>query len=360
MSILPKLCTLIAAAVLASAPADGHHGPVDHDLLYDVSELVELQGQLVDVFWRNPHVRAKLEVTTDNGDTEVWQLIMGPAPRRFHNMGISAEDFDGKVRVAGHVARHRQQALGVLHILLADGREYVQQTPRNNSRTPLWSGAVLAHMPDRLDPDMVEADKRTANGLFRKWNVPVSTGPGDPLRAALRAAAYTDLGKQLSDAYDPLADNPLLRCKHGMPEAMYDPRPIKLEDHGSYIHLEAVQFNVERRIYMGVEMPTGVEASNVGYSAGRWEGDVLVVETAHIDWPYYSPNGTPQSLDTRYHERFWMSGTEDEPVLNYTLTISDPQTFEQPVEVVRTTRKPIPGYEFPPYNCAAEWDDEEE
>jgi hypothetical protein len=63
-----------------------------------------------------------------------------------------------------------------------------------------------------------------------------------------------------------------------------------------------------------------------GHSWGRWEGDVLVVETTNIS-PDQSVVGGPLSVDAKVTERF--SRVDEETIL-YEFTVDDPATFTQP------------------------------
>ena len=60
--------TLISSAVLA------HHGPTTSGALYETDNLVQFDGEIVGVLWRMPHVRFRLGVEDENGETVVWEL----------------------------------------------------------------------------------------------------------------------------------------------------------------------------------------------------------------------------------------------------------------------------------------------
>ena len=339
--------TVLLAVVTMLWPymASSHHGSVTNSLLYQ-SELVELQGEIVDVFWRNPHARARLRVVDDAGAEALWELELGPNPRRLENMGLAARHLLGTVRVAGHVSRQDPQSLGVLHILMPDGREYVQ----GRASEPRWSSDRLEEQPERIDPAKAAADERVADGIFRTWD----THSGPWFAGALQAIPYTERAAELTAAYDPLTDNRQLHCEHGMPDTMFDPRPMGIFREGNDFRIHLVQYDIERIVHMG-EPEEDPEPSNVGYSVGRWEGDALVVTTTHVNWPYYSDYGTPQSDQVRYDERFEVVEDDGEPILHYSIAITDPVVFPEPVHF-ETTRAPLPGYEFRPYNCTADWE----
>ena len=50
---------LFIGFVLLSTSAQAHHS---FGAFYDMSRLVELEGEIVSVFWRNPHIRFEIKV----------------------------------------------------------------------------------------------------------------------------------------------------------------------------------------------------------------------------------------------------------------------------------------------------------
>jgi hypothetical protein len=335
-------------AVLPCAPAFAHHGAVTSPILYETDELVELEGELTETFWRNPHTRAKMKVVDEDGNETIWELELGPGPRQFEHMGVLAQDLLGHVRAAGYVSRKNPHSLGVTNFLLPSGQEYLQ----GRNRTLRWSSVQLVDVVPKPDKAAVEADRLSANGIFRMWG----RRSGRPLDGPVNAQPLTEQGKKLAAAFDPIADNLQLVCQHGMPDTMFDPVPMEISDEGDQIRIHVAQYNIQRIVHMKVEKPENeIQSSPVGYSVGRWDGDALVVATTHVDWPYYLNSGTPQSDQVRYDERFSIS--TDGQTLNYSLTISDPVVFAGPFTLERT-REWTPGVEIESFNCVADWAEE--
>ena len=333
--------------VLISASAPAHHGAVTSGFLYNADELVEIEGEITEVLWRNPHLRARMKVVAANGDEVIWELELGPSPREFENMGLLPDDLLGNVRAAGHVSKRDPHSLGVIYFLLPNGQEHVQ----GRNREPRWSNVQLTEVTPEIDPTKVEAAKRNADGIFRMWGRRL----GRPLDGDINAQSLTELGSQLNAAFDPLTDNAQLDCRHGMPDTMFDPVPMEISNEGDHIRLHIAQYNIQRVIHMEGEALHGEpESSPVGYSTGRWDGDVLVVTTTHVDWPYYLNSGTPQSDQVSYIE--WFSMSNDGQTLNYSLEISDPVVFPESF-IIERTREWAPGVEIEPFDCVAEWSD---
>ena len=102
---------------------------------------------------------------------------------------------------------------------------------------------------------------------------------------------------------------------------------------GETIVARLEEYDTVRTIYMGDDIdrtaPRPTEASLLGISTGKWDGDTLVVTTNHISWPYFSQMGIPQSENTVLEERF--TPVENGSRLNYKLTATDAATFTEPV-----------------------------
>jgi len=340
---------LILLAVLITAPVLAHHGSHTNALLYFADELVEFEGELTEVFWRNPHTRARLRVIDDNQNETIWELELAPGPRQLGAMGLSPDSLLGNVKVAGHVSRRKPNALGVLYFLLPDGREYVQE----RGSEPRWSSERLDRRLAGPDPTKVQAAEVAADGIFRMWDGGRIGGVPAGIEEDLSAQTLTDRGRELAAAYDPLTDNGQLNCQHGMPDTMFDPWPMEISVEDGQIRIDATQYNLQRIIHMDGE-GTEPEASSVGHSVGRWEGDTLVVTTTRVDWPYYSNLGIPQSDQVRYSERFSVS--DDGRTLNYSITVDDPVVITQPFTMDRT-RQAAPGVEIEPFDCVSDWQD---
>lgn len=338
---------VVSMLVLISASVFAHHGAVTSGFLYKADELVEIQGELTEVLWRNPHLRARVRVTDAQGDETIWELELGPTPREFENMGILPDDLLGTVRAAGHVSKRDPHSLGVIYFLLPGGQEHVQ----GRNREMRWSNVQLFDVTPEIDAAKAEADRQSAEGIYRMWGRRL----GRPLDNEITSQALTKQGEQLAAAFDPLTDNAQLDCRHGMPDTMFDPVPMEISKEGDHIRLHIAQYNIQRVIHMEAE-PQHDERkkSPVGYSTGRWEGDELIVTTTDVDWPYYLNSGTPQSDQVEYTETFSMS--DDGQTLSYSISINDPIVFAQPFTIERT-REWTPGVEIEPFDCAADWQD---
>ena len=161
-TLFPVLVAL-AAAVPVMPPASAHHGPPGNEALFFADELIEIEGESTEVLWRNPHVRARVAVTGENGRQVTWDLRLGPSPGALDARGYSAEDFLGEVKAAGFVSRRSPDSLGVVDFLLPNGQEWAL-----GSRPMRWSITGLTE-PAPVDEATVARAKQAAEGIFRVW-----------------------------------------------------------------------------------------------------------------------------------------------------------------------------------------------
>ncbi len=339
--------TNLLALLLISPTLTAHHGPVTNASLYETDELVELEGEMIEVLWHNPHTRGRLEVVGADGEATIWEVELGSGPRSMEGRGLVADDFLGPMKVAGFVARKGANSFGALHVLLPNGQEITR-----SDRPLRWSNVEVADGPSAIiDPAKVAEDRRTATGIFRTWESGRGSGP----ERDLSLEWLTESGKQAAASFDPVADNTEINeCRQGMPDMMFDPPPMQILDLGDRISIETAEYNTTRTIYLDSETRPEPELSATGYSTGRWVGQALIVTTTHVDWPYYSELGFPQSDQVRYLERFSVSDGGN--VLNYSITATDPVMLSRPYSIERTKRWE-PGVVIPPYNCVADWED---
>jgi hypothetical protein len=116
-----------------------------------------------------------------------------------------------------------------------------------------------------------------------------------------------------------------------MPLAMLSPTPIELVRGANTITIRLPAQGVERVIHMedGREAAPPSASSPLGRSTGYWDHDVLVIETAHLDSPFFDVSGTPLSDQVQFIERLAVSA--DDAHLTYKLTTIDRVMFRGPI-----------------------------
>jgi hypothetical protein len=217
-----------------------------------------------------------------------------------------------------------------------------------------WSNEQFEQIEQELDPLKILQAQQSARGMFRVWKLDNTTENRAHPQLEEYESFLTEHGRSLAASWNRATDDGELDCKQGMPTTMYDPVPMEIVDDGDRILIRVLEYDIERVIYLnaaeGAEEP---EPSPLGHSVGRWEGDTLVVDTTHVNWPQFDPYGTPQSNEAQYRESFRFNAGDE--TLEHVFTVTDPIIFTQPITFERA-RRWTPGVEIVPFNCVARWD----
>jgi len=352
---MPRAASLVmigAVAALSSAPAAlAHHSFFGR---FDTSRITELEGEVVELLWRNPHVYFTVRVAdADAAGTAVDWEIETSSLTVLKRMGIEQGAFKvgDRIRIAGNPPTGARNELYARHVLLPDGRELllnVGLAPRWSSETLGDESLLMARTGDGTRPEL---------GIFRVWShtraearlFPEATDPSFDIRSY----PLTEAARAALEKFDRATDNPTANCMpKGMPTIMEAPYPIEfvLEPDGNIV-LKLEEYDLERRIRMSRGPPARPPApSPLGYSVGRWEGRTLAVATSRISWPYFSQLGIPQSPNVAIVERFTPS--EDGSRLDYEMTVIDSATFTKPVTLKQYWLY-LPEVQLMPYQCTA-------
>jgi hypothetical protein len=322
---------VMASIVLVAAIARGvwaHHSTFG---VYDAKRIVEIEGVITSVRWRNPHPSYTVAVVDEQGRTVEWQVETGAiSALRLRGLDREVMKVGDRVRLAGEGSPRGRSELFARNLLREDGQEVLLSA----SSRPRWSEGN----PERLfkapiDEGIAEQARREARGIFRVWTSVLGDPKSFPLYGA-QEYPLTERGKQLKAAWDPRA-SPYARCgEKGMPYVMVTPYPLAFVQEGENIVIRFEEFDVRRLIHMNAGAPPTAESFSLqGFSTGRWEGNTLVVETTRIDSPHFYGDGTPQSRAMRTVERFTLDaeGTR----LGYHLRVEDPEIFTEPMEFTR-------------------------
>lgn len=288
-----------------------------HSTAFYSEEIVELEGELVGVEWRNPHVTWQLMVTSNAGEEELWFL---EAASRYplQRAGVSRDLFviGEHVRVVGKKSRREGNVMLATNMFLPKGRELL-----------LW-GNIAVHFGDASRS--VDA-ARENRGIFRVWSTPAELFPD--IQRRLSDLPYTPQAIAARTQWNPI-NNFVTRCEQeGMPRIMVNPHPFEFIDRGDTITLRMELYDIERTIDMTRSEPAEDEPwSHLGYSVGRWQGDSLVVTTTRVDWPFFDNIGTPQSKDVEIVETFALN--DEQGRIDLHITVTDPDTFLEPATII--------------------------
>ena len=331
-----RVSLLVAACcVLSQMSIGAHHSGSEYD-----RTTIEIQGQLLEVAWRNPHVHFSVQAPDQTGKVLIWDIeanslsILRRTDATPENLRVG-----DTIKVAGAPSRRAPNRMWAMNILAANGREIVL----GPGIKPRWQGTALGANSTWFEGGT--AANKTA-GLFRVW----STKFNEPGGLWRRDYPLTDAAKKGRAAFNPLTDTVAPGCRpKGMPTIMEQPYPMEFVRKGDTILLRLEEYDTVRTINMTPNAKVdSLPKTLLGRSTGRWEGETLVVTTSRIDWPYFDPSGIPQGPSATIVERF--TPTSDGTRLNYTMTSTDTATFTAPLGLSRSWVW-RPDETVKPYNC---------
>ncbi len=131
--------------------------------------------------------------------------------------------------------------------------------------------------------------------------------------------------------------------------------PIEFIQKGDQLTIIFEVNNETRRIYIGDRQlpPEQRLPSRAGYSAGHWDGDVLVVKTTDL-LDGQDQGGNPYSEQVTIDERFSLEqGANGTKILTYQAKITDPVYYTAPIEIPPRRYQPYDGFIIP-YGCQDE------
>ena len=171
------------------------------------------------------------------------------------------------------------------------------------------------------------------------WNLSEGENPVQTLRAQAEDLPYTDSARPRIEEYQEMArlslENPGSMCvQFGMPQAMLfsGGYPMEIIQRPEQVTVIFEAYSEVRRIFIEPH-PYRAEdewPSLIGFSAGYWEGDTLVVHTSRLKEQLSGqfPHSEDAVFDERYSMHIDEAGT---PVLVNDWTLTDPAFYTEPV-----------------------------
>lgn len=323
MSVL-RCMPAALALLLCAASVSAHHSRAG----FAMDSVVAVQGTVTRFDWSNPHVFIYVE----SDDGAEWEIETDAIAILARNGWTSdALEPGDVVSVRGNPGKEP----GARHALLVSVRTA--------------DGRVLA---PRGDVDATRAVAR-ASDISGVWELPTDYGDFNERWAA---ASLTEKGAAALAEYDSQLHRPATRCiAMSSPGLLTMPflNEIQIED--EVVTIRSEFFNSERTIYTdGRGHPENGERTNQGHSIGRWEDDVLVVDTrlfADHRAPIRGPNeGVPSGAQRHLMERFYLS--EDRTRLIVEFVVEDPEYLAEPfsgrLELVYSPELEMLGFDCDP------------
>jgi lysyl-tRNA synthetase class II len=119
--MINRLTGLFIAGLLCSLPAHSHHSPASH---YDMDKSITVTGVVTKFRLINPHARIYFEVTTDNGEVQLW-LAEGNASAILKRRGWRKDTLKvgDIIKISGNPAKDSSTKMDWKLIILEDGTE---------------------------------------------------------------------------------------------------------------------------------------------------------------------------------------------------------------------------------------------
>ena len=301
----------LLVSVLCTAPAFAHHGPGT----FELGKSVTFTGKLTRIDFVNPHSWLYFEVTDANGRVTKYRCEMRSA-HTLRRSGWTKELFPINSRVTIEAAPDRADpnSCYLNTIRFENGSHmdrYGQYVKAAGGAVQEVRGAlpVAAKPRDARRPSgepnisgdwapeqVVMADPRgTGGGLVplsqletvkpgerRGGGGGARRGGGPPAGPRLYGGTeLTTMGEQAAAKFV-RDDNPRFRCETTsiVFDWAFDGPVNRITQNKDTIVIQYGQMDLRRTVYMNMKThPANVKPTRAGHSIGRWEGDVLIVDT---------------------------------------------------------------------------------
>ena len=159
-----RLGALIGLLALSYA-AFGHHSRT----AFDYSNILEMEGEIVAAYWRNPHVNFTLKTVDDDGNEQLWEMEAA-SWNTLARKGVPRDVFQAgaRVTVAVNPSTQRPYHLSVNNVLLDDGTEVIVSP---GGVEPRWSNNYYGGAPRTAESAPLPQSSRSAGGLFQIWSI---------------------------------------------------------------------------------------------------------------------------------------------------------------------------------------------
>ena len=300
-----RTCLAIGALLLHAIPLSAHHSAA----AYDAASPVTLQATVTRVDWTNPHVYIYLDTKGASGSPAQWIVETDPTPILIRS-GWTRDS----VRVGALVTVRMNPA---------------RDKARNHAQLVSLStpgGAVLVPRAP-----VVRTETR-ATSIAGVWNS--LRGFGQRRFGTLKA---TDKGLASMKSFSETA-SPIVDCvPHIVPQLPTLPYLTEVEVLADRVMMRSEFFNVDRTIYMdGRSHPRDGMPTRQGHSIGRWEGEVLVVDTTQfadhrVGNSFGSAFATGLASGAQRHvvERYRLSDDRTRMLIDF--VIEDPEYLVAPI-----------------------------
>ncbi len=311
ISRLPGRGFVALAVALLPSLAHSHHSKA----IYDTQATVTVTGSVTRIQWTSPHAYITLEGKVGWGETRAWMIeLLNPASMGRAGWNRSTLVIGDELSVTGSPASDSSNA-SVYPYLIYRGEE------RLFADKDFYEGEAATNSPP-------ETGATSIAGIWKS----VET---DDVRAFLTSSTVQELtpqGENYRASYDDATMNFALDCGQlPAPASMLLPSNTKrIAITAERVVIESDYDGSRREIRLNSGQIHTEPPTTQGFSTGRWEGSVLVVESS-----LFAPNswgngrgirsGTGKTLTERFQLR------DDGRAIEYSFTLNDPEMLAAPL-----------------------------
>ena len=302
----------IAGAVLLPISAGAHHHRINF-----ATTTIAFHGTLTRVDWQNPHVYLWVRAPDENGKDVEWEIETSSTPSLIRR-GVQQDTLQAgqEVTVRGNPdVDPQRKRLWIQSITKADGTTFVLQGP--------------------IESESAVAQQRAAS-LEGVWS---TVGSAYDRTHAATHLPLTAKGKAAAAAFN-VANDPFANCvPPPVPDSLTTPYLHEIMFNADKtITLREEYWEIERTVYMdGRGHPANGPRTNQGHSIGRWDGNVLVVDTTLFeDHGYGNGSGIPSGAGKHIVERYALTDGGATITIDYVL--EDAEYLSAPAKDTRQWR----------------------
>ena len=329
---MKRAATLLSLVLaLGAAELKAHHG----GSLYDSSRTVTVRGPVTRFHFVYPHTLVYIAVTAQDGQTVEWsgelttpnRLARGRAagsatPIRWTANTLLPGDV---IELTGNPARNGAPSMRIRGLVEANGRALIG----GEEAFEIERGTASAEpLPSGNGADLRGVWIRNYAHSYENYAFTEAPPPMTSWAEARFGAARPVFGP---DAVPVVQTNdPTYRClPPGVPRIYAHPSPLEIFQFSDRVMIVYEYQSQVRQVFTdGRAHREGRPQSFMGESIGRWEGDVLVVETANFnERTWIDRRGVPHSDQLRVVERIHRG---DNGQLVVDISVEDPVAFAEP------------------------------
>ncbi|HSG65682.1 MAG TPA: DUF6152 family protein [Gammaproteobacteria bacterium] len=323
--IAVSLCGLISGDLRA------HHGGA----LYDSARTVTVRGEVTEFKFVFPHTLVYVAVAEPDGRTVSWSGELTTPSRLARGLGGSDTSVPIKwtantlipgdvIELSGNPARNGAPSMRIERLVDANGRALIggvaaEFARGSRSRDPLPAGQGA---------DLRGVWMRSYEHRWQNYALTEELPSMTPWAEARFRQARPTFGPDSVAVAD--TNDPIYQClPPGVPRIYMHPVPFEIFQFSDRILIVYEFQHHVRQIFTDGRAPReGLPASWMGESAGRWDGEALVIETAGFnDMTWIDRRGVPHSDQLRVTERIYR---ESDDRLIVELRVEDPIAFDEP------------------------------